>query len=951
MQLRSLYNFFLLQATLLFSAGVSGQTILPTNTVSEGFSIPPLGWTLLVGTTDISNKDYWAGVSGWTESTINPPNGHEVWVSGLSIESVGSTISDLVIDESYTMSFYKCELRINPWLDPLDGILQVLVGGEEFLFPFTGGYDPSWSLEAFTFTATDVEMDISFNYVTPGVSGNLWNVSFGGDIVEISCDTLDTDVSAVEICFGEEVILSAESLNDGLIAWDGGISDGIAFAPAIGTTTYTATSDFIDDCDFEVDITVYGYPEFEILVVDDEICDGDEIIFSIDGIAEFFEWDTPGLVTGEPYTPGIGTFEYFLTGTNGVCETIESIEITVHENPTVDAIVDDATICLGESVIFTGVGSDIYTWDLGVIDGEEFTPLIAGTSTHFVVGIDAITGCESDDFVNLTVYGLPDVVAIADDDEVCEGDLVTLTGLGAPSFVWDLGVLDGIAFEPPLGTTTYTVIGTSFVGCENTATIDISVYPIPEVTIIASETEICEGEEITLTGTGTDTYEWDLGVLDGEAFIADVPGTITYTVIGSSDLGCEETETIDIIVNPNPTVLALASPMEICAGESIVFTGSGADSYSWDGGITDGLAFIPTETGELEFTVTGTNSETGCISTSSVIVTVFENPIVTATASITELCFGEFTIITASGADEYVWDEGVIDGANFYPAPIGSRTYTVIGTDENGCEGTTSITIIVLDCEPVIAGFILPYEVCLNDCISIQDTSMGTVVSWEWDFGLGFEPSTSNLQNPIICASSPGTYIITQKSTSTTGATDTRTEEIIIHDNPIVEASNDTIIELGGAANLSANSISAGEFIWTPFDKVDCPECAITSASPNQTQTYRVELIDINSCKAVDSVIVMVNYLLSVGVPTAFSPNGDGNNDVLFVKGLALESIQFSVYNRYGERIFETNDQRFGWDGTFLNEKQNPGVFTWVLHYNTEDGKNGRLKGNTTLMR
>ncbi|MFT5823072.1 MAG: gliding motility-associated-like protein [Crocinitomix sp.] len=950
MQIRSFYKCCLIQIMLLFPTIGISQTILPTNSSPLGFAVVPIGWTVIIGSTDISNKDFWGGISPWFEVTIDPPNGHEVWVTGAVAESVGSTISGLIIGESYIMSFYKSELRYSV-VPEGDGVLEVVVGVEEFLFPFSGGYDPSWSLETFIFTATDVIMDISFNYTVAGASGYAWNISFSDDAVELECDSLDTDVSATEICFGEEVTLSAESINDGLVTWDGGITDGVAFAPPLGITTYVATSDVEDDCVFEVEITVFEYPEFEVSVDVDEICEGDSVIFSVDGDTVIFEWDTPGIVIGEPYLPGIGEFEYFITGSNGVCETVESIEITVYENPIVEATVSEDEICMGESVVFTGVGSDTYTWDLGVSDGEEFTPVTSGTLTYTVIAVDAVSGCESLDSVDLTVYELPTVEANADDDEVCEGDLVTLTGIGAVSFVWDMGVIDGVAFEPPLGTTTYSVIGTSFVGCENTAAIDISVNSNPEVIAMASATEVCEGDDIVLTGLGADTYVWDFGVVDGEVFVAGIPGTITYTLIGTNGFGCEGTASIEIIVNPMPAVIAIASPMEICAGESIVFTGSGADIYSWDGGITDGLAFIPAETGELEFTVTGTNLETGCINTNSVIVSVYEHPTVIISATATELCLGEFTNITASGAEIYVWDFGVINGVDFYPPLIGTTTYTVIGTDENGCKDTADITVNVLDCEPIVVGFILPNDACLNDCFSIQDTSADAVVGWEWDFGLGFEPSTSNLQNPVICATTPGVFTITLTGISATGSASTHSEEIIIHDNPMVEASSDTIIELGGSAILIANSSSTGEFIWTPFDQINCSECEITIASPNQTQTYTVELVDMNGCKSVDSVIVMVNYLLNIGVPTAFSPNGDGNNDVLFVQGLGLNSIQFLVYNRYGERIFETNDQDFGWDGTFLNQDQNPGVFTWVLFYNTEDGKSGKLKGNTTLIR
>ena len=97
--------------------------------------------------------------------------------------------------------------------------------------------------------------------------------------------------------------------------------------------------------------------------------------------------------------------------------------------------------------------------------------------------------------------------------------------------------------------------------------------------------------------------------------------------------------------------------------------------------------------------------------------------------------------------------------------------------------------------------------------------------------------------------------------------------------------------------------------------------------------------------------MVYVNYREGIGIPTAFSPNNDGVNDILFVKGFGITSMNLVIYNRYGEVVFESNDQSIGWDGTFKERDENPGVFTWVLQYNLSSGKKGKQKGNTTLIR
>ena len=125
----------------------------------------------------------------------------------------------------------------------------------------------------------------------------------------------------------------------------------------------------------------------------------------------------------------------------------------------------------------------------------------------------------------------------------------------------------------------------------------------------------------------------------------------------------------------------------------------------------------------------------------------------------------------------------------------------------------------------------------------------------------------------------------------------------------------------------------------------------MTFAAPFENTDYIVIHTDQNGCTAQDTVTVQVNFIEGIGVPTAFSPNGDGNNDVLYVLGFGIESMRFSVYNRYGQKVFETTDQNIGWDGTHHNKDVNQGVFTWVLEYNLLNGSGGILKGNTTLIR
>src|SRR5690606_18969269 len=168
--------------------------------------------------------------------------------------------------------------------------------------------------------------------------------------------------------------------------------------------------------------------------------------------------------------------------------------------------------------------------------------------------------------------------------------------------------------------------------------------------------------------------------------------------------------------------------------------------------------------GTSTVTVTG-STLSGCENTATVTITANPNPIVGASATLEEVCFGESTILTGSGADSYTWTGGVVDGLSFTPLTVGPTTYTVTGTNAFGCEGTASITITVIDCEPVVPNFEMPGHLCVGDCITIKDLSTGAVEAWQWTFGSpfggGIEPGTSTEQNPEICVTSAGTYTVT----------------------------------------------------------------------------------------------------------------------------------------------------------------------------------------------
>lgn len=602
--------------------------------------------------------------------------------------------------------------------------------------------------------------------------------------------------------------------------------------------------------------------------------------------------------------------------------TITKPVVAVDGGPTALFDPETITVCRGESITYTDLSTtdDVITdWNWDFEGGDPGMALTEGphTVTYITPGVYTTTltvtdgiGSHDTSFV-VTVLDGP-YAGESDDVEVCVDEITNLNDFlaGADAggtWTETSGVPSG-GFTPGTG-------------------------------------------ELDATGlTPGDIYEFEYETLPGAAPCEDADiATITVTIIECGPLNAS----------------FIPESTEICAGDCISFTnnssGTGISGYGWIftdpdigplAGEDPGTVCFP-NAGEIGVTLNITDGET--FDDTTITITVNPSPEVTAEASSTTVCAGGGVTLTATGdADDYIWSDGVIDGEEFFP--IATSLYTVTATNEFGCSSEDDITITVVDCDPISAGFSYSDLVCVGDCVTFTDTSSGDPVEWLWTFGGIFggdvEPTASTDQNPTACFNVPGVFDVQLTVTNALGESSSTTHSITVFPSPTVVAGTDTIIELGGSALLFANaSIPSGDFIWTPDEYIDCEDCPSTMASPPEDMVYEVKFVDVNGCSDTDTVRVFVNFIEALGVPDAFSPNGDGKNDVLYVKGFGLEKMTLTIFNKYGELIFESRDQRVGWDGTFRGRPENPGVFTWVLEYQFINGKGGSLKGTTTLVK
>lgn len=290
-----------------------------------------------------------------------------------------------------------------------------------------------------------------------------------------------------------------------------------------------------------------------VTVSDLDICVGESITVHGESLTGgIVMWDG-GIEDEVPYLlADAGTYEFTATSTSGT-DCIYTFEVTVHELPAIVANADPETVCFGQELTLSGSGGAYYEWSPGDIEnGEPFVPGL-GTMTYTVEGEDWY-GCFNTAEVTVTVIESPDVTITASDESICLGESITLTGSGAVTYEWDMGVENGVSFTPETtGSFIYTVAGyVDGDGCFGEASIEIAVNELPTIESYVTTEELLGADgsiNINVTG-GTPAYDFDwdndgVGEFGDSEDLTGIAGG-TYIVVVKDANGCEDTETISV---------------------------------------------------------------------------------------------------------------------------------------------------------------------------------------------------------------------------------------------------------------------------------------------------------------------------------------------------------------------------------------------------------------------
>jgi hypothetical protein len=456
----------------------------------------------------------------------------------------------------------------------------------------------------------------------------------------------------------------------------------------------------------------------------------------------------------------------------------------------------------------------------------NFTPLLQGSSQVQITNAYANgNGLQSDLIGKLTAGTVtvlaPPTISITNPvPTICIGSPATLTASGGESYIWNNNNNQIVQTVSPNTTTDYIVTGTDINGCTNTAITTVYVNALPTIIATASSSTICSGNQTTIGATGANSYVWN-----PTAGVVNPIITTTYDVTGTDNNGCTSTSSVTVKVNSLPTIVATASLSAICIGSQTTVSAIGGNTYVWS---PLGGTVSPTST--TSYNVTGTDNN-GCSNSSSVTVTVNNLPNIVAATSLPTICSGNQTIVSASGANSYVWSPsaGTV-------SPTVTTTYYVTGTD-NGCTNTASTTVTVNSLPTIIATASVP-TICLGNQTTVSATGANSYV---WN------PSAGNV-NPTVTT----TYYVT--GTDGNGCKNIANTKVIVNALPtvIATASSPTIC-LGKQTTVSATG--AISYLWNP---------SAGTISPIATTTYYVTGTDGNGCMSTASTKVTVNTLPTV---------------------------------------------------------------------------------------
>jgi gliding motility-associated-like protein len=765
----------------------------------------------------------------------------------------------------------------------------------------------------------------------------------------------------------------------------------------LSTTVYTVTGEALTCTSVATaTITLKAVP-VPLIASNSPRCEQSQLQFFSNGGASYV-WAGPQSFGSNAQNPFInsvqinqaGVYNLTVTAANS-CTAATSVTVVVNTIPTVAAT--GATVCTTQTLNLgaTSVAGATFLWNgpIGFSSGLQNAflnnPPLLSTGNYTVKATSA-QGCTNTAVANALVVPPPNLVTTLSSNSLCAQALngspnsimmnatggVTYT-LSTPAHInynsnppWSLSSTP--PYTPQIVVSTATLFGTNGV-CTTSVTASFSVIPNPTVTVSNPTPVICAGETFTYTSNGAGSYVWSssspnyTSVSNGGVAVANPSINALFSIIGSS-LGCQSAlVTSSMTVYPLPIVSVTPTQTNICIGSPAVLVAYGnATSYQWRPpnylSATSGATVLAKPNSEMQYIVIG--SANNCTRLAVANVSVLALPLPTATANSKEVCLNDHVIFTGSGGLYYHWNgpnnisfsgqTATVTASSF----IYSGEYTLTVTDQNGCINTAKTGFVINEFPSSgITGTKLTG--CAPFCSDIELWTKSNSVNAR--FTVNGKPYNSNTFN--YCFQTPGTYTIAGYFTD--NKTNCQATESLVLSVPRAPQANfywlpENPVESIEDVQFINSSLDENQVQWSWYfsnDKTYKPQTESASYFFRDAGTYPVALVVTNSAGCSDTIVkkVVIEGDFACYIPNAFTPNTDSKNEIFLPKVRGVHKYSLSIFNRWGEQVFYTQEASEGWDGEFKGQLAKSDVYAYKIVLTTVHGEHKEYAGQVTLYR
>jgi gliding motility-associated-like protein len=585
---------------------------------------------------------------------------------------------------------------------------------------------------------------------------------------------------------------------------------------------------------------------------------------------------------------------YWVQASNGLCIDRDSIDV---DFAALLSSSNDTTLCSGQSFTIQSNGTGVLTWS----DGSGGTSLTVNTSGIYWVESND-NGCVQRDTTIVNFAALP-VVNFGGDDVVCPGDSIVLNAFNAgASYLWNTG---STASSITVFNAGSYLVTASIGSCSAGDTINISTEP---KLVLPADTLLCENESVLLSTPLAGNYAWSQGS-STSSITVNQTGQYILTLTTAN---CVQKDTVNVTVQSLP-VVNLGNDTTLCPNASLVLNVAQPNAnYVWQNNSTLAQQTI-TAAGQYYVNV----SIDRCAKGDTINVDYVPTLVNIADENI---CSPATATLTTTMAGNYLWSTGSTS-ASILVAQTGTYTLTV---NTSGCIQHDTVEVDVRLAPEVDLG--VDTILCEGESILLDAANTGSTFVWS-------EGSSSQQ----ITVSVSGNYFVLVDDGFCIGS-DTIKVTVADFDNL------QSIVSICDKFEVQLKAQKVGtNFLWSTG-------ATTNSITVKDTGIYWVET-KIDRCSVRDTFYVEgTPGFNQVYLPRAFTPNGDGTNDLYFGIGENLVEYKLIIYNRWGQSVFETSDENVGWNGIFEDQEAPAGLYVYKATYITPCSKESPTEISGTIM-